>query len=68
MFDGRVSRSISRRRYSIRSMLLRDLPIELQRLVLHGLPVENLLDARAVCVGWRTVADEPIHVLEQTLS
>lgn len=61
MFDGRVSRSISRRRYSIRSMLLRDLPIELQRLVLHGLPVENLLDARAVCVGWRTVADEPMY-------
>ena len=42
-------------------MLLRDLPIELQRLVLHGLPVENLLDARAVCVGWRTVADEPMY-------
>ena len=38
-----------------------DLSIELQRLVLHGLPLDDLLSCRASCIGWRTVADEPTY-------
>lgn len=40
-------------------LLLSVLPIELQRLVLHRLPIYTLLAARASCADWRDVADEP---------